>query len=86
MQATPMTNTPAVSMENGIIQPQPSTEHGITFILNPIDIEPSTTCDDSATKLVVVAGSSQSGDTLVNRSINAMSVVGRIPATSCDDW
>jgi len=46
---------------------------------------PVTIRDDSATKLAVVAGSSQSGHTLVDRPINAMSF-GRKPATSCDDW
>jgi len=34
----------------------------VQFIF-PLCIEPSTTCDDSATKLAVVAGSSQSGHT-----------------------
>ena len=38
--------------------------------------------DDSVTKLAVVAGSSQAGHNLVNRPINAMSVVGRKPATT----
>ena len=52
----------------------------------PLWIEPATIRDDSATKLAVVAGSSQSGHILVNRPINAVSVVGRKPATSCDDW
>ena len=42
--------------------------------------------DNSATKLATVTGSSRSGHTVVNRPINAVSVVGRKPATSCDDW
>jgi len=41
---------------------------------------------ESATKSAVVAGYSQSDpDTLVNRPINAVSVVGLKLATSCDD-
>ena len=52
----------------------------------PLCIEPATIRDDSATKLAVVARSSQSGHTLVNRPISAMSVIGQKPATTCDDW
>ena len=41
----------------------------------PLCIEPEATSDDSATKLAVVAGSSQSGHSLEDRPIDAMSVV-----------
>jgi len=42
------------------------------------------TGDDSATKLAIVAGSSQSGHNIVSRPINAVSVIGRKPATTDD--
>ena len=42
------------------------------------------TCDDSATKLAVVAGASLSRHNFVNRPINAVSVVGQKPATTSD--
>jgi len=50
----------------------------------PLCIEPATTCDDSATKSAVVAGSSQSGH--ICESANQRNVCRwTTPATSCDD-
>ena len=57
--------------------------HSLVEFSFPLCIKPATT--GSATKLAVVAGSSQSGYTLMSRSINAMSVIGRKPATNCNE-
>jgi len=54
------------------------TELNMNMNMN-MNIDPATNCNDSATKLAVVelvAGSSQSGHTLVNRSINHWTKIG----------